>query len=233
MIDIGTGTGIWVIDFADKYPSAQVIGTDLSPIQPSFVPPNATFLIDDAEDEWTFKQKFDLVHGRMLVGSLKDPQAFFKQAYENLVPGGWLEMQDFSAPVLCDDGTCTKESALWRWQENLTDASVKLGRPLNTPPKYKQWMEEAGLTNVQEVVYKWPSNTWPKEEHYKTVGAWQMINVLEGMQGFTMALFTRVLGWSKEEVEVFLTDVRKDMRDKGIHAYWNIYFVYGQKPEAK
>lgn len=35
MLDLGTGTGIWAIDFADEYPSANVIGTDLSPIQPT------------------------------------------------------------------------------------------------------------------------------------------------------------------------------------------------------
>ena len=35
VLDVGTGTGIWAIDFADEYPSARVIGTDLSPIQPA------------------------------------------------------------------------------------------------------------------------------------------------------------------------------------------------------
>ena len=34
VLDIGTGTGIWAIDFADEYPSAKVVGTDLSPMQP-------------------------------------------------------------------------------------------------------------------------------------------------------------------------------------------------------
>src|SRR5436190_1445858 len=131
-------------------------------------------------------------------------------------------MQDFCAPALSDDGSYSKESALWKWQENLTEASVKLGRPLNTPPNYKKWMEEIGLINVEEVVYKWPTNTWPKDQHYKVLGAWQHTNVMEGLQGFTMALFTRVLGWSKEEVEVFLTEVRNDMRNKAIHAYWNV-----------
>lgn len=40
ILDIGTGTGIWAIDMADKYPMSEVIGTDLSPIQPDWVPAN-------------------------------------------------------------------------------------------------------------------------------------------------------------------------------------------------
>ena len=29
VLDLGTGTGIWAIEFADEYPSAEVVGTDL------------------------------------------------------------------------------------------------------------------------------------------------------------------------------------------------------------
>jgi len=39
-MDVGTGTGIWAIDMADRFPNAQVKGIDLSPIQPNWVPPN-------------------------------------------------------------------------------------------------------------------------------------------------------------------------------------------------
>lgn len=34
VLDLGTGTGIWAIDYADEHPEAKVIGVDLSPIQP-------------------------------------------------------------------------------------------------------------------------------------------------------------------------------------------------------
>ncbi|KAI4208406.1 MAG: hypothetical protein LQ348_000172 [Seirophora lacunosa] len=36
ILDIGTGTGIWAIEMAEQYPQAQVIGTDLSPVQPQW-----------------------------------------------------------------------------------------------------------------------------------------------------------------------------------------------------
>ena len=36
VLDIGTGTGIWAIQMGDRYPESTVIGTDLSPVQPSW-----------------------------------------------------------------------------------------------------------------------------------------------------------------------------------------------------
>jgi len=42
------------------------------------------------------------------------------------------------------------------------------------------------------------------------------------MHAFTMAPFTRVLGWSEAEVEVFIAQVRKDVRDRNVHAYFQM-----------
>lgn len=44
-LDIGTDTGLWALDFADKYPGCEVIGTDLSPIQPSCKDPFFSYRI--------------------------------------------------------------------------------------------------------------------------------------------------------------------------------------------
>jgi hypothetical protein len=40
VLDFGTGTGIWAIEFAEEYPSANVLGTDLSPIRPQLLVPS-------------------------------------------------------------------------------------------------------------------------------------------------------------------------------------------------
>ena len=36
ILDCGTGTGIWALDIGEVFPSAEVIGVDLSPIQPEW-----------------------------------------------------------------------------------------------------------------------------------------------------------------------------------------------------
>ena len=40
VLDIGAGSGIWCIDFAEVFPAAEVLGVDLSANMPAFVPPN-------------------------------------------------------------------------------------------------------------------------------------------------------------------------------------------------
>ncbi|KAF9883763.1 hypothetical protein FE257_002829 [Aspergillus nanangensis] len=35
VLDVGTGTGIWAMEMAQDFPNTEIIGTDLSPIQPN------------------------------------------------------------------------------------------------------------------------------------------------------------------------------------------------------
>lgn len=102
----------------------------------------------------------------------------------------------------------------------MIEAASKGGRELTVGSRYKQWMIDAGFEDVHEITYKWPINQWPRDRKHKELGAWMLMNVLEGLQGFSLALMTRLLGMSKEEVEVFLVDVRKDIKDRTVHAYW-------------
>ena len=83
VLDLGTGTGIWAIDFADEFPSAEVIGTDLSAIQPSWVPPNCKFEIDDAEADWTWSENtFDYIHNRNFVCAIRDWPKLIQKTFE-------------------------------------------------------------------------------------------------------------------------------------------------------
>ena len=47
-----------------------------------------------------------------------------------------------------------------------------------------------------------------------------MLCLTEGLEGIILRLFTEILGMTKEEVLVFLTEVRKGLKDKSIHAQY-------------
>lgn len=219
VIDLGTGTGIWAIEYAEQHPESQVIGVDLSPQQPDFVPPNCRFEIDDIEEAWTWNRQFDYVHARMMASSIADVPKFFRQCFENTKPGGWLEMQDTHFPLLSQDGTLSPDTALWQWADKLVKGLQIFQREVATP-RYKLLMEEAGYVDVKEVQYVWPQNPWPKDRKLKELGRWNLVNMLDGLEGYSMALLTRAHGMSVEEVQVFLADVRRDMKDTRIHSYW-------------
>ncbi|KAK4187869.1 Phosphoethanolamine N-methyltransferase 1 [Podospora australis] len=231
VLDAGTGTGIWAVDFADEHPEVHVIGVDLSPIQPSFTPPNISFYVDDLESDWTYPEPFDFIYGRMLTGALTNWPKFMHQAFENLTPGGWLELDDILFPTISDDGTLKPDSPLQQWNDYVIKAGHLLNHSIETAKDYKQQMMDAGFVNVHVKKFKWPINPWAKDPKYKEIGLWTQENFCGGIYGLSVALFTRGLGWKPEDLATFLMDVKKDLQNRHIHGYWQIWAVYGQKPQ--
>lgn len=217
VLDIATGTGVWAIDFAQEYPSARVLGTDLSAIQPLYVPTNCRFEIDDAEDEWVFAEKFDYIHGRALLSCFKDPASVLQQAYKSLAPGGYLEIQDGAFPVSYI-GEPPVDSAIYKWNEIVVAGAAKSGRPWTNAWNYKRWMEEIGFEDVVERHFYWPMNTWPKGDYFKLVARYCQADFLRGIEGISLKVM-QMMGWTPDEIRPFLEKVKEDVRNPAIHAY--------------
>ena len=130
-----------------------------------------------------------------------------------------MELHDPSCPIVSDDDTFGKDLALYQWTENQIKAFKNIGRPITLADQYKDMMRDVGFQDIVELKFKCPINGWPKDKKAKQIGLWEQANLLDGLAAFTYATHIRVLGWSKEEVEVFLAKVRRDIKNKGIHAY--------------
>lgn len=228
VLDIATGTGIWAIDFAAQHPRSQVVGTDLSPIQPQFLPENCRFEIDDVEDEWTFSEPFDFIHGRALMSCFNDPAAVVRQGFENLAPGGIMEFQDALFPMKYIDGAPT-ESALYRWNEMMLEGVSRLGRSWSNVENYRRYFEEAGFENIVEKRFYWPTSPWAKGNYFKTVAAYFQEDMLAGLEAMSLKVLG-VLGMTPDQVREFVEDVKKDFKDTNVHAYLEVTYIYGYKP---
>ena len=211
------------MDVADDHPAAQVIGIDLSPIQPTAVPPNLEFQIMDADEPWAgFEERFDFVHTRLMNGfSIKSWPFFYEQAFAALEPGGWVENQEFEVVFGCDDHTIPQDSACVRWADLWNEGIEKFGLTGKCyPERMVEQMRDAGFINVHVGFYRMPIGTWPKNKDLRQAGLYNLVALLEGLSGLTQRVFTKALGWSIEEMEVLLMQVRNECKNRKIHTYF-------------
>lgn len=193
VLDLGTGTGIWAIDFADAHPSAAVVATDLSPIQPANVPPNLEFQIDDFTQPWTFTpESFDFIHARSLYGCVGDYGTFYREVMRALKPGAWFEQAEISVMPVSDDGSLDG-SLLQRWGHLGWECGDKFGKSFRIAEESEGLFKAAGFENVTYKTFKWPIGTWPKNKKFKQIGAYNRLGIEEGIEGWAMFLLTNIL----------------------------------------
>ncbi|KAF8475829.1 S-adenosyl-L-methionine-dependent methyltransferase, partial [Kalaharituber pfeilii] len=205
VLDVGTGTGIWAIDFADEFPQVEVIGPDLSPIQPNWVPPNCKFEVDDLEGVWTYKDNyFDYIHMRSMSGSFRDWPLVLKQVYRTTVPGGYFEYQDYGSEAFKTDGTklvgVDDEHPLSTYLHHVITVSEELGTPLVMARKMEELIKEAGFEDVRVQTAVWPVGDWPKDKRLKQIGRFARQGVLDSLYPFGVHILTKK-GWTVEEVK--------------------------------
>ncbi|KAA8896239.1 S-adenosyl-L-methionine-dependent methyltransferase [Sphaerosporella brunnea] len=232
ILDIGTGTGIWAIDMADAYPAAEVVGTDLSPTQPGWVPPNCRFELDDAEREWTFrpKESFDYIHARNVAQGISDWDKVMSQMYGHTRPGGWVELAETSAKIHCDDNTMSADNGAKVFFETIDEALTNMGRPPPTVELLQRRLRTAGFVDIQAFAYKQPLGPWPKDPRLKQIGAMVMLGCETGFQAYGMAVFTRVLGMDPLRAKQVCDDALKAVRNKNFHLYNHLWVLFLAPP---
>lgn len=56
------------------------------------------------------------------------------------------------------------------------------------------------------------------------------LTVLEVVEPYTLALFTRVLGYTYQDAHDYMEKVRGELVSNKFHLYVLFHFIYGQKP---
>lgn len=162
LLDIGCGTGIVACELGTIYPNAQIYGIDLSPVPSHQKPANVQYIQGDIRqllnrDDRLPAGSVDFIFSRLLILGMTDWQSYIHGVAALLKPGGWAEMQDYSMDYYVQGECCSER---WGWLRALNAAAAKKGWDLRCGRRIKEYMEVAGLVDVQVKEYWVPFGTW-------------------------------------------------------------------------
>jgi hypothetical protein len=87
------------------------------------------------------------------------------------------------------------------------------------PKNMAEQMKTAGFINVTVQSFKMPVGPWPKDKRLREAGKFNLVGLDSGLTGLTLRVYTQILGWSVEEMEALLMQVRAEWMRKDIHSY--------------
>ncbi|VDB83046.1 unnamed protein product [Peniophora sp. CBMAI 1063] len=219
VLDLGTGGGLWAIDMADEFPHAEVLGVDLAPLQPQWVPANCTFELCDLD---TFclpyeSNSFDVVHARNIIAGISNYPHFVHELTRILRPGGVLLLIEFDLRPIADGNIVTKDSErrteVYGWAtlaDEIQRCLVSRGIDVTVPESMGVIAHNTGwYSEVKQQHADIPIGFWPKDSTLLTVGqlAWTNFDLL------MIAVKTLLLssGIPEDVVQRLIKDAQADL----------------------
>lgn len=79
-----------------------------------------------------------------------------------------------------------------------------------------------GFVDIVEKKVPWPLGAWPNDQRLKEMGRWNVRNWEEGSEGWILAVFTRCLGWTYKQVQNYLHELKKTVKNRKLHYYHEV-----------
>lgn len=138
----------------------------------------------------------------------------------HLTPGfGYIELVEIDWTPRSDDNTLPENSYFVKWADELYKAMDKAGRDMRVNPNTCDILRQQGFVDVQEKTIKLHYNPWITGGREEELGRWFNLALTHGLQGMSMAPFTRYLHWSPDEVNTFVDRVRHEICLLRHHGY--------------
>ncbi|KIH87211.1 methyltransferase type 12 [Sporothrix brasiliensis 5110] len=215
ILDIGTGTGEWAIGMAELYPTCEVVGVDISAIQPTAVPHNVFFEIDDCEVEWMRPENtVDLIHLRDMAGAFEDWDFIFREALNCLKPGGHIEALDFHDQTGQTHhflSAFPADAQIHSFARAIDEASIKAGRRRGTHHLTADRLERLGFVDVKISEHAIPLNA-----HNDSVAKMWLIACLHTVEAGSLRLLTKYLDWDPAHALEACEEVCQEIKAKAL-----------------
>ncbi|KAF8559931.1 S-adenosyl-L-methionine-dependent methyltransferase [Imleria badia] len=96
VLDLGCGSGSWIMDVAREFPHCSAVAVDLVPMQSLSMPPNCRSEVDDINLGLEhFYGDFNVVHCHLISSGIRDYQGLINHISHVLRPGGLIDLTEF------------------------------------------------------------------------------------------------------------------------------------------
>ncbi|KAL0465237.1 hypothetical protein QR685DRAFT_558138 [Neurospora intermedia] len=191
------------------------------------------FDIEDVTKPWTYQENFfDYVHIRWLTAVVKDWPALYREVYKCMKPGGWLEHIDAEVNLVCLDDTMPPDTAMYQWGEIWSEIGRKTGLVVNMVDSgcMDAGIKKAGFTNIKVEDLLAPVSPWPADKRQKEIGLFNAAFLTQDIEGFLMYFCPTVLGWTENETLIYAAILRREYKERKVHANFKWRLVRAQKP---
>ena len=227
VLDIGAGTGDWAIAMAQQYPDAQITACDIGIFDVGEIPYNLRFELDDVNDEWSYSKQFDYIHLRDMAGAIRNWSALYEQAFENLSPGGHLEIIDWNESEISG---LDRSDYLSMYCSAVGSAAEMSGYPRSLAHHNVHLLHQAGFEQTRTETLTIPIGTWHFKREQKIMGKMALVALLEGLEATSLRLLTKHKGWKSKEVKDLCSKVATEIRAEGSMAFFPVHITWAMKP---
>lgn len=138
----------------------------------------------------------------------------------HLTPGsGHVELVEIDWTPKYDDTARPLKSYFAEWAGELHKAMERAGRDIRIDPNTTDILRELGFVDVEEDRMKLYHSPWCIGGDDEKVGRWFNLTLTHGLEGMSMAPFTRYLGWTPEQVTSYLRKVQNEICLLRHHGY--------------
>lgn len=224
ILDVGCGTGRWVIEMAQTFPDAAVTGVDITPPALDSVQSgsearlaNVAFVTGDVLDRLPFEDhQFGYTHQRYMISGI--PLEQWPRAIGELArvtrPGGWVEVVE--ADTSGKAGPALRQADDW-----VAAVLARRGLDIHLARNLERWLQEAGLRQV-----KLRQVDLPLGKHGGRVGSLVESNYFAAFDAMRAPVVALGLA-SEEQYEATINAAREEVRRGS--CVFPIYIAYGQR----